>query len=212
MVDAAIADAIASATASLNTAVSQLDQRITANTAALVGLPQTQQAVDDLVQNVNFLLDHAQNVTICANNGSVHTGGGSCVSPVPRCEQPTAPAGGSVTLSSNYIIPGVTATYSCSGQNTFVAGPTVRTCMESTQNFSEFTPRCLTCGVVNCVQCVNTTSTCVRCATAHDLTADGSQCVARADTVVMLGGQYAGSGHNFNQVQQLPPNANTFGL
>ena len=83
-----------------------------------------------------------------------------------------------------------TCRYSCSGTNTFVAGPSVRTCMEDTQQFSGSTPQCLTCGVVNCLQCVNTTTTCVRCAVAHDLTADGSQCVERSQTVIVLGGQY----------------------
>lgn len=113
LVDGAIADAMAAATAQITSAATQLDQRITANTATLAGLPQTQQAVSDLVDSVNYLLAHAQNVTLCAANGTVHAGDGSCVSPVPRCPMPTAPSGGSVSLSSDYIIPGVTATCVC---------------------------------------------------------------------------------------------------
>lgn len=210
LVDAAIAGALNDASRMINNTVAPIESRLGIAETTLVGLPQTQQAVAALALDVNTLLAHAANVTSCAAGGNIHTGNGTCVDPVPQCQPPVAPQNGAVALSSHYIIPGTTATYTCSGTNTFVAGPTVRTCNASTQQFNGVAPQCLVCGVVNCLQCVNAVNNCIRCATGHDLSSDGSQCVVRSNTAVLFGGQRAGSRHNFNNVQVLQPNAATF--
>ena len=62
-----------------------------------------------------YLLAHSANVTACASTGDVHTGDGTCVDPVPQCPTPTAPRSGTVRLSADFIIPGVTAEYACPG-------------------------------------------------------------------------------------------------
>ena len=65
-----------------------------------------------------------------------------------------------MALSSEYIIPGVTATYQCSADGTFLLGPEVRTCIEKTRAFSDASPTCPECKVDNCVKCKGSVSTC----------------------------------------------------
>jgi len=190
-VDAAVAGAIRlllDGNNSLTQGVAALKARLDAADDLLAGLPQTQKAVADIAEDVVYLLAHSVNVTYCAAGGDMHVGDGTCANPIPQCEAPAAPSGGNVSISSQFIIPGVTAEYTCSGATDFVAGPTVRTCVEATLEFDGTDPSCLTCQVVNCVRCVSDVSTCAECAYGHDLTADSRSCPERSDTIIMMEG------------------------
>jgi hypothetical protein len=186
-VDAAVAGAISllltgdnaltSGVAGLKTRLDQIDE-------VLTGLPQTRKVVSELAADVAYLLLHSANVTACASTGDVHAGDGTCIDPVPQCPPPTAPKSGKVTLSADFIIPGVTAEYVCPGALAFVAGPSVRTCVEATLQFDGTAPSCQVCTVTNCERCVDDVKTCAKCAYGHDLAADSKSCPERADTIV----------------------------
>ena len=61
---------------------------------------------------MQYVLSHAENVSACADDGEVHAGNGECVDPIPSCPKPETPSNeGTMTLSSEFIIPGVTAKY-----------------------------------------------------------------------------------------------------
>ena len=162
--------------------------RLDAVDVLLDGLPQTRKAVADIASDVAYLLAHSVNVTACAASGDVHIGNGACADPVPQCDAPTAPAEGTVSLSADFIIPGVVAEYTCPGALAFVAGPTFRTCIESTLQFDGPDPTCKVCTVTNCVRCVNDVKTCAECAYGHDLSADSKSCPERSDTVIAFEG------------------------
>ena len=178
----------------INQSVAPVAARVGVNENALVGLPQTRQVVNELVNNVGFLLAHAANASACAADGLAHAGNGTCVEVVPQCPRPSTPASGTMTLSNAYIIPGTTATYECFGDRKFLVGPRVRTCNHTSQQFDGADPQCLTCAVVNCLQCAGSTSNCALCAPGYDLIPGPSaQCAARTDTVVVMGGQVGGT-------------------
>jgi len=188
-IDAAVAGAVRSLLTgdnSLTKSVATLQARLDEVDNVLAGLPQTRKAVSDIASDVAYLLTHSANVTRCAADGDVHVGDGTCVNPIPQCEAPNPPRGGNVTLSSKFIIPGVTAEYTCEGALAFVAGPSVRSCVEETLQFDGSPPACKECEVSNCVRCVNDVDTCAECAYGHDLTADSKSCPERADTIVMM--------------------------
>lgn len=207
-VDAAMAGVMAELRTEVAGQVNPLAARVAVNEGALVGSGGMVGTVALLAADVEYLRAHVDNVTSCAAGGELHMGSGNCMDPVPQCPVPEAPDGGSVVLSAEFIIPGVTARYSCAGARAFVAGREVRTCVMDTQAFDGTTPRCLDCVVSNCLRCVNATNTCAVCAFGHDLSDDRSSCEERAMTIVWLGGQY--QRHNFGQAQALGPNTNQF--
>lgn len=165
--------------------------------------------MSDLADNVKYLIAHSANVTSCATSGEVHIGDGTCIDPVPQCPRPAKPVNGSVELSADFIIPGVTATYSCPGHLAFVAGPKVRTCIEASLEFDGADPVCSVCEVTNCIRCVNHVDTCAECAYGHDLSADSKSCQERLGTIVVMGGS-PGSGHNFRRSQSLAAKATSW--
>jgi hypothetical protein len=154
--------------AMLLTAQERMNRTLAVHQVTLDDLGLIRPVVTRLEGVVSSLLDHAANVTACAAGGDIHIGDGACVDPVPRCPRPMAPSYGAVALSADFIIPGVTATYTCGGANMFLSGPTVRTCNESLLGFNGAVPECLVCGVVNCLQCVDSVNTCATCALGHD--------------------------------------------
>lgn len=98
-------------------------------------------------QHPRYLLTHADNVTLCGSDGGVHVGDGECASPVPTCESPGVPDEGEMVLSSPYILPGTTATYTCPNAGTFLQGPPLRTCTQGTSenkknHFDGADPKC----------------------------------------------------------------------
>lgn len=207
-VDAAMAGVLNEIRTEMAGQINPLAARVAVNEGMLVGSDIMRSTVSVLASDIEYIRAHMANTTSCAANGEMHTGDGTCIDPVPQCPVPEAPAGGSVALSADFVIPGVTARYSCAGARAFVAGTAVRTCVQDTLAFDGSTPRCLSCAVSNCLRCVNVTDNCAVCAYGHDLAADGSSCDERAMTIVWLGGQY--QRHNFAQGQALDPNTNQF--
>lgn len=174
----------------------------------LAGFDSTKATVAELAKDIKYVLSHAANVTACAEDGTVHSGDGECVDPIPSCPKPDTPSNeGTMTLSSEFIIPGVTAKYACPKDGTFLKGPEVRSCSEKTAEFTENAPECLECEVVNCELCAGAPDTCGTCAYGHDLSADKTSCDERKDTIIVLEGGIPNARHNYNSLQMMAPNA-----
>eukprot|EP00040_Diaphanoeca_grandis_P031424 m.188023 g.188023 ORF g.188023 m.188023 type:complete len:590 (+) comp32327_c1_seq3:136-1905(+) len=197
---------------------SEADREINTSVNAILarpdiqGLPETTVTVADLASNMKYVLAHSANVTKCATDGSVHVGDGTCESPVPNCPKPDDITGGSVALSSVYIIPGVTATYTCTSDTTFLLGPKTRVCSSETKTFSGKAPVCTKCAIANCDVCADSLASaprkCSKCADNHDLSFDKSKCAERTDSMYVLGGRpIQNNGHNYVECEELKPNA-----
>jgi len=191
-------------------AAKELNDRVDKVTEGIVGYPQTVKVVADLAEDVEYLLTHADNVTLCGSDGGVHVGDGECASPVPTCESPGVPDEGEMVLSSPYILPGTTAKYTCPNAGTFLQGPPLRTCTQGTSenkknHFDGADPKCLTCEVGNCVLCVDEVDTCELCAEGHGVSPDRKKCIEEDITVFVFG-----KGHYDAQNEFLAPNAEKY--
>eukprot|EP00040_Diaphanoeca_grandis_P039871 m.260414 g.260414 ORF g.260414 m.260414 type:complete len:582 (+) comp39860_c0_seq1:108-1853(+) len=210
-IDAAVTGGVELAMQADSQLITDLTKKLDALTLQLASFDATKKTVAKLALDVEYLLQHAENVTTCANDSQVHVGDGACVSPVPTCAAPDAPVGGAVVVSSPYIIPGVTATYTCTREGYFVSGNVVRTCDETSRAFAPVAEaKCLECLVVNCITCITDQQHCGECAFGHDLSSDGTSCDERQEHVVVFGGSPPNSGHNWREAQQLPPNADSW--
>jgi len=174
----------------------------------LAGFDATKATVSELAKDMQYVLSHAENVSACADDGEVHAGNGECVDPIPSCPKPETPDNeGTMTPSSEFIIPGVTAKYTCPKEGSFLKGAAVRTCSEKTALFTEEMPECLDCKVLNCELCDGAQDVCGTCAYGHDLSVDKDSCDERKDTIIVLEGGVPNAGHNYRSLSQLQPNA-----
>ena len=177
----------------------------------LAGFDETKKTVGALAKDVAYVLSHTANATACAADGTVHAGDGECVDPIPSCPKPQAPTNqGVMTLSSTFIIPGVTATYTCPKEGTFLLGPDTRTCLLKTGKFDATDPDCKDCNVLNCKLCAGAQDTCGKCSYGHDLSANKKACEERKDTVFVLEGGVPNARHSYRSLSMLPPNGGSW--
>ena len=65
----------------------------------LSGFDETRNTVVRLAKDVAYLVAHSDNVTKCAGVGHLHLGNGNCFDPVPNCDKPSDPDGGTILSS-----------------------------------------------------------------------------------------------------------------
>lgn len=122
-----------------------------------------------------------------------------------RSPKPQSPDGGNVSLSSSYVIPGVTASYSCHEKGSFVLGDALRTCSIDTGDFDGRSPSCPQCEVPNCLMCSGAVDRCGRCAWGHGVSVDRRRCEELSQTVILIG-----KGHWDSSLELLPPNGREY--
>jgi hypothetical protein len=195
--DVEVTDAIDAAATGLQTEIfadtdaksSATNARVDKLVSTVAGFAETKSTVAELAKDMQYVLAHAENVSACAKDGTAHSGGGECVDPIPSCPKPKNISNeGMMTLSSKFIIPGVTARYACPKDGTFLKGPEVRTCSEKTAEFTGDAPECLECKVLNCDLCAGAQDTCRTCAYGHDLSVSKDSCDERNDKIIILEG------------------------
>jgi len=186
--------------------------RIDTLTKDVAGFADTKATVADLAKKMAYVLSHAENVTACAADGTVHSGDGDCVDPIPQCPKPSTPGNeATMVLSSTFIIPGTTAKYACPKEGTFLQGNEVRTCSQQTEKFTGSDPACLACNVLNCKLCAGGQDKCAECEYGHDLSLDKKACSERKDSIIVLEGGVPNARHNHNFVEQLEANSAKWG-
>ena len=186
-------------------AINSVQDLVFNNTKKLRGIDELRSTVVDLSADVGYLVSHASNVTRCATDSSIHIGDGECAPAVKQCPMPTNPVNGKVVVSNpRYIVPGVTASYSCNSSDYFVLGGDSRVCSEKTYQFTPtVAPQCVRCEVTSCLKCAGVKDVCEVCAYGHDRTADGKACPVRKDTVYGLG--WDQGYHKGDDAYYLPP-------
>jgi len=217
--DGEVTDAVDAAAAGLQKEIfadtdaksSATNARVDQLAGAVAGFAQTKATVAALAKDMKYVLAHAENVSVCAEDGHAHSGDGECVDPIPSCPKPAQLSNsGTMTLSSEFVIPGVTARHACPKDGTFLKGPEVRTCSEKTGAFTGQAPECLDCKVLNCELCVGAQDRCGTCAYGHDLSVGKDSCDERKDKVIILEGLRPSGWHAprpYYSASMLEPNA-----
>ena len=209
-IDAAIDGLAIEQNEARSSAIETLQTLVDRNTAVLTGFPELRESISTIGADVAYLITHADNVTRCAQDSGQHIGNGTCAPAVKQCPVPSAPRDGSVVVSNpRYIVPGVTAQYSCNDPRDFISGGDVRVCSEETFMFTPaVAPTCKQCLVPNCLRCAGVEDVCRLCAFGHDLTADGKSCLQRKDFTYVFGWNIGG--HNGIEGFQLSPGATSW--